>query len=190
MKKRIIIAACCACCSWAANSETGMSIPVAGIADHVVQGTVLPPIVTWVDKPMALNDDGKIPAGEVGRFEIRLISDPAKGRGIVFADKCGVGAKTNLTFVNETDLAHNVAGHEKASFTGVPSVSGDLITGSGVAGKIDALSGVKTFTDGTDWFHPTTSKDEQITVTINNPEATAGTPGVYSATWCMMQIVQ
>ncbi|EEB8601681.1 hypothetical protein GNN46_24400 [Salmonella enterica] len=139
---------------------------------------------------MALNDDGKIPAGEVGRFEIRLISDPAKGRGIVFADKCGVGAKTNLTFVNETDLAHNVAGHEKASFTGVPSVSGDLITGSGVAGKIDALSGVKTFTDGTDWFHPTTSKDEQITVTINNPEATAGTPGVYSATWCMMQIVQ
>ncbi|HIB1631444.1 TPA: hypothetical protein ACWV6Y_005416 [Salmonella enterica subsp. enterica serovar Muenchen] len=138
---------------------------------------------------MALDANGKIPAGEVGRFEIRLISDPTRGRGIVFADRCGVGGKTNLTFVNETDLTNNVGGHEKASFTGVPSVSGDLATGAGIAGKIDALSGVKTFTDGTDWIHATTSKDEQITVTINNPEATAGTPGVYSATYCMMQIV-
>lgn len=93
MKKRIIIAACCACCSWLANSAEGFSSPVAGVADHVVSGRILPPVVTWVDKPMVLSETNKIPAGEIGHFDIRLVSSPTKLRGIIFADRCGVGGE-------------------------------------------------------------------------------------------------
>lgn len=189
MKKRIIIAACCACCSWLANSAEGFSSPVAGVADHVVSGRILPPVVTWVDKPMVLSETNKIPAGEIGHFDIRLVSSPTKLRGIIFADRCGVGGKINLTFVNETDLENNVGGYPQATITGIPTVNGGLMPGSGVAGKMDVLSGVISYAEGTDWYHETTSNEEQITVTINNAAETSGTPGVYSATYCMMQFI-
>lgn len=90
---------------------------------------------------------------------------------------------------NGTDLQNNVGGHPLATITGIPSVGGDWHRGSGIAGKIDVLAGKMSYAEGTDWYHETTSEEEQLTVTINHETETVGTPGVYSATYCMMQFI-
>lgn len=168
--------------SKAAVAEGKQSEAATGSMNHVINGSVPTPLVKWVDNPVG-SVGGHLVKGQVfGTLEVTLggSTTATESRFLMMGGTCGKDGG-DFVFKNTTDLVKVTDAEGPSSFlaeVGDPPAEWKKYAG-------DHLGW-----DGAIWQKAGESRGEQVDVNIaSKAERTELTPGVYTATFCIQQLV-
>ncbi|EEL0431171.1 hypothetical protein GZB42_004252 [Salmonella enterica] len=153
-----------------------------GSMNHVINGSVPTPLVKWVDNPVG-SAEGQLTKGQVfGTLEVTLggSTTASESRFLMVGGTCVMDGG-DFVFKNTTDLINVANADGPSSF--IAEVGDPPAEWKKFAGDYFGWNGIMWQKDGD-------SRGEQVNVNIASKENRTGlTPGVYTATFCIQQIV-